>query len=144
MIDIKTEIIINLPKEIVAEFVSDPNNAARWCKHIKSVEWEAHGRLRAGAKLVLNKHVYQVIEVIPGQKITMHTLSNGVNMETTIAWQAINEYSTCMTLRNRGIPHSFSKAIAPLLALVIRKLSRRNLKRLKNLLEYSNRRMAVL
>jgi uncharacterized membrane protein len=144
MVDVKTEIIINLPKEKVAEFVSDPNNATRWCKHIKSVVWDGHGPLRAGAKIVFNNHVYEVIEVIPGQKIVMRTLRKGMNMQTTVAWQAINENTTCMTLGSRGIPRAFSNAIAPLLALAIRKVCRRNLKQLKSLLEYSNRRMAVL
>ena len=144
MVDVKTEIIINLPKEIVSEFVSDPNNAARWCKHLKSVEWDGHGPLRAGATIVFNKHIYEVIEVIPGQKIVMRTLRKGMNMLTTVAWQAINENTTCMTLRNRGIPRAFSNAIAPLFALAIRKICRSNLKHLKRILEYSNRRMAVL
>lgn len=152
MVDIRTEIIINLPKEQVAEFASDPGNAPRWCKHIKSVEWNDHNPLRAGAQIVFNErimhrylqHVYEVVEIIPGQKIIMRTRSNGMKMETTFGWQAVNENTTCMTLRSRGIPGAFSKTIAPLLKLAIRKASRRNLKRLKRLLEKSCRQLVVL
>jgi uncharacterized membrane protein len=145
MVDIRTEIIINLPKEQVAEFASDPGNAPRWCKHIKSVEWDEQHPLRAGTQIIfqerimhrLLQHVYEVVEVIPGQKIIMRTRSNGMKLETTFGWQAVNENTTCMTLRSRGMPGAFSTTIAPLLRLAIRKASRRNLKHLKHLLEKS-------
>ncbi|AEV99821.1 hypothetical protein A4D02_25955 [Niastella koreensis] len=152
MVDVSTEIIINLPKEKVTEFASDPANVPNWCTHIKSVEWNNDAPLRAGVKLVFNerimrrphKQVYEVVEIIPGQKVIMKSQSNGMRMETTVAWQAINENTTCMTLRNRGIPVAFSKPIAPLLKLAIRKASRRNLKQLKRMLELNYRRLVVL
>jgi hypothetical protein len=152
MVDVSTEIIINLPKEKVTEFASDPSNVPNWCTHIKSVEWNNDAPLRAGVKLVFNeqimrrphKQVYEVVEIIPGQKVIMKSQSNNMRMETTVAWQAINENTTCMTLRNRGIPVAFSKPIAPLLKLAIRKASRRNLKQLKRVLELNYRRLVVL
>jgi hypothetical protein len=151
MVDVSIEIIINLPKEIVAEFASDPGNVPNWCTPIKSVEWNNEAPLRAGAKLVFNEHmrrrkqhVYEVVEIIPGQKVIMKTRSHGMRMETTVAWQAINENTTCMTLRNRGVPIAFSRSIAPFLKLAIRKASRRNLKQLKKMLELSYRRLVVL
>lgn len=152
MVDVSTEIIINLPKEKVVEFASDPRNVPNWCTHIKSVEWNNEAPLRAGAKLVFNEqvmrrrkqHVYEVVEIIPGQKVIMKSHSNGMRMETTVAWQAISENTTCMTLRNRGVPIAFSKSIAPLLKLAIRKASRRNLKQLKRMLELNYRRLVVL
>ena len=152
MVDVSIEIIINLPKEKVAEFASDPGNAPSWCTHIKSVEWNNEAPLRAGTKLVFNEqimrrrqqHIYEVVEIIPGQKMIVKTRSNGMRMETTVAWQALNENTTCMTLRNRGVPIAFSKTIAPFLKLAIRKASRRNLKQLKKMLELSYRRLVVL
>lgn len=152
MVDVSTEIIINLPKEKVAEFASNPHNVPNWCTHIKSVEWNNEAPLRAGAKLVFNEqimrrlqqHIYEVLEIIPGQKVIMKNHGNGMRMETTVAWQAINENTTCMTLRNRGVPTAFSKPITPLLKLAIRKVSRRNLKQLKKMLELSSRRLVVL
>jgi len=152
MVDVSTEIIINLPKEKVTQFALDPRNVPDWCTHIKSVEWNNGEPLRAGAKLVFNEqimrrphlHVYEVVEIIPGQKVIMKSQSNGMHMETTVAWQAVNENTTCMTLRNRGIPVAFSKPIAPLLKLAIRNVSRRNLKQLKKMLELSHRRLVVL
>jgi uncharacterized membrane protein len=152
MVNVSTEIIINLPKEQVAEFVSDPANAPSWCTHIKSVEWNNDEPLRAGTKLVFNEQImrrykqqlYEVVEIIPGQKMTMKSRNNNMRMETTVAWQALNENTTCMTVCNRGIPVSFSKSIAPFLKMAIRKASRRNLKQLKRMLELSYRRLVVL
>lgn len=152
MVDVSTEIIINLPKEKVTEFALYPGNVPNWCAHIKSVEWDNNAPLRAGAKLVFTErvmrrpqqHVYEVVEIIPGQKVIMISHTNGMQMETTVAWQAINENTTCMTLRNRGIPVAFSKPIAPFLKLAIRKASRRNLKQLKKMLELNYRRLVVL
>ena len=152
MVDVKTEILINLPKEIVAEYVSDPGNAPRWCTHITSVEWNPGASLRAGVKIVFNErilrrhrqYVCEVVEFIPNQKVVVKTRNNKMRMETTVAWQAINEHTTCMTVWSRGIPRAFSRMISPFMALAIRNTSRRNLKQLKRMLETSNRRMVVL
>jgi uncharacterized membrane protein len=152
MVDVRTEIIINLPKEIVAEYVSDPGNAPSWCTHIKSVEWNQDAPLRAGVKIIFDeqilrrhqRYVAEVVEIIPGQKVVVKTRNNSMRMETIVAWQAINESTTCMTVWNRGIPRAFSRMIYPFMALAIRNTSRRNLKQLKKMLEFSHRGMVVL
>lgn len=152
MVDVKTEIIINLPKEEVAEYVSDPGNTPSWCSHIKSVEWNQHAPLKAGAKFVVSeqgmrrhqRYVCEVVEIIPNQKVVVKTRSNKMRMETIVAWQALNENTTCMTVWNRGIPRALSRVITPFTAMFIRNTSRRNLKQLKKMLETSNRMMVVL
>ena len=152
MVDVRTEIIINLPKEIVAEYVSDPGNTPSWCTHIESVEWNEDAPLRAGVKIVFDerimrrhqRYVAEVVEIIPGQKLVVETRNNSMRMETVVAWQAINESTTCMTVWSRGIPRAFSKMISPFMALAIRSTSRRNLKQLKKMLEFSHRSMVVL
>jgi hypothetical protein len=152
MVDVKTEIIINLPKEIVAEFVSDPGNAPSWCAQIKSVKWNPDALLRAGTKIVFNEqgtrryqqYVCEVVEIIPNQKMVVKTRNNNLRMETVVAWQAINENTTCMTVWSRGIPRALSRMFTPFTALAIRNTSRRNLKQLKRMLETSNRRLVVL
>lgn len=152
MVDVRTEIIINLPKEIVAEYVSDPGNAPSWCSQIKTVEWNYNIPLRAGAKIVFNErgmrryqqYVCEVVEFIPNQKMVMKTRNSNMRMETVVAWQAVNENTTCMTVWSRGIPRALSRMITPFMALTIRNINRRNLKQLKRMLETSNRRMVVL
>ncbi|OQP66272.1 hypothetical protein A3860_12265 [Niastella vici] len=152
MVNVINEIVINLPKEKVSAFVSDPANAPHWCTHIRSVEFSKGMPLRAGTQLVINEqvmhryqqHTYEVVEFIAGQKMVMRTESNGMMLETTFGWQAVDENRTCMRLRHRARPAGISKAITPLFALSISSYSRRNLKYLKRLLEYSVRKMIVL
>lgn len=151
MSDITIEIIINLPKERVAEYASDPENAPYWCKNIKSVQWDSEAPVRAGTRLLVQEqimrrnmqNVYEVVEIIPGQKVVVKTRSNGMKIDTTVGWQAIDEDTTCMTVRIRAVPNAFFKAIVPFKALAIRNTCRRNLKRLKRILEFTYVRMEV-
>jgi len=56
-------------------------------------------------------------------------------METTYAWQRMADGSTRMSLTNRGEPAGFSRLGAPLIAASMRRANRRDLERLKALLE---------
>lgn len=56
-------------------------------------------------------------------------------METSYAWEALGDGKTRMTLRNRGEPRGFSKAVGPLMASAMRRANREDLARLKALLE---------
>lgn len=56
-------------------------------------------------------------------------------METTYEWQMIDSQSTRMTLRNRGEPTGFSRLMTPFIAWMIRRATRKDLTRLKHLLE---------
>ena len=56
-------------------------------------------------------------------------------METTYTWEAAGEQRTRMTLRNRGEPSGFSRLFAPMMAAAMRRANRKDLRRLKALLE---------
>ena len=56
-------------------------------------------------------------------------------METTYTWEAIDESSTRMTLRNRGRPSGFSVLMAPIMSFMMRRANRKDLALLKQLLE---------
>ena len=145
MVNVTTEIIIHLPKEKVAEFASDPDNAPKWQINIESVEWLTEKPLKAGSQLgvrakFMGQHlhyIYEVLEYIHGQKLVMQTVNTPYVIETTYGWQAVDENSTCMTLHNRGIPPGLSKILTPIVAIVIKQTNRRELKQLKLLLEKS-------
>jgi hypothetical protein len=56
-------------------------------------------------------------------------------METTYTWADTRSGGTKMTLRNRGQPAGFSKLVAPLMEAAMRRANRKDLERLKKLLE---------
>ncbi len=65
----------------------------------------------------------------------MRTQQGPFPMETTYTWVTESEGSTRMTLRNRGEPAGFSKVVAPLMKLAMRRANRKDLAKLKALLE---------
>jgi hypothetical protein len=55
-------------------------------------------------------------------------------METTYAWEE-SQTGTRMRLRNRGEPAGFSRLAAPIMASAMRRANRKDLERLKRILE---------
>ncbi len=74
-------------------------------------------------------------EVVPGGRLVMATAEGPFPIETTYSWQPAGEGATTMTLRNRGEPAGFSKLMAPFIASAIRRANRRDLAKLRSILE---------
>jgi hypothetical protein len=65
----------------------------------------------------------------------MRTAEGPFPMETTYTWSSVQPGATRMTLRNRGVPAGFSRVFAPFMAFAMRRANRKDLRRLKRLLE---------
>jgi hypothetical protein len=65
----------------------------------------------------------------------MRTAQGPFPMETTYTWSATNDGKTRMTLRNRGEPAGFSKLVAPLMVRAMRRANRKDLAKLRSILE---------
>jgi len=65
----------------------------------------------------------------------MSTKNGPFPMETTYTWTALSTTSTRMTMRNRGTPTGFSKLVAPFMSMAIRRATRKDLAKLKQILE---------
>lgn len=143
MVDVVTEIEIDRPRATVAEFASDPENATAWYSNIKSVEWKSEPPIHLGSQLAFTAHflgrslayTYEVKELAPGERFVMATSEGPFPMETTYTWSDTSSGGTKMTLRNRGHPTGFSKAVAPMMAMAMRRANTKDLRRLKQLLE---------
>ena len=72
---------------------------------------------------------------LSGEKLRMSTTEGPFPMETTYSSEDSREGATTMTLRNRGEPSGFSRLVAPIMTTAIRRANRKDLARLKRLLE---------
>jgi len=142
-VDIQTEIEIERPRSEVAEYPSNPDNATTWYENLKAIEWESPKPLAVGSRIAFVAqflgrrlaYTYEVKETIPGERFVMRTAEGPFPMETTYSWQDTANGGTKMTLRNRGEPAGFSRLAAPLMTSAMRRANRKDLKRLKGILE---------
>ena len=142
-VDIQSEIEIDRPRSEVAGYASNPDNATTWYENIKAIEWESPKPLAVGSRIAFVAqflgrrlaYTYEVEEMILGERFVMRTAEGPFPMETTYSWQGTANGGTKMTLRNRGEPAGFSRLAAPLMTSAMRRANRKDLKRLKGILE---------
>lgn len=141
-VDVTTEITIDRSADAVAAFAGDPTNAPDWYENIESVEWmteppvQVGSRMRFVARFLGRRlvYTYEIVELVPGDRLVMRTAEGPFPMETTYTWAAV-EGATRMALRNRGEPAGFSKLVAPFMVSAMRRANRKDLARLRSLLE---------
>jgi uncharacterized membrane protein len=142
-VDVLTETVIRRPQEEVAAYAGDPTNAPEWYANIASVEWQTSPPVGIGSRMdfvatFLGRrlaYTYEVVEMVPGERLVMRTAQGPFPMETTYTWQALDPDSTLMSLRNRGRPTGFSRIVAPFMAAAVRRANHADLARLRTLLE---------
>jgi uncharacterized protein YndB with AHSA1/START domain len=142
-IDVETEITIDCPRDEVAAYAAEPDNATEWYVNIESAEWETPRPLAVGSRFAFVArflgrrlaYTYEVRELVPGERLVMATSQGPFAMETTYTWSDAPGGGTLMRLRNRGEPSGFSRLMAPLMAPAVRRANRKDLARLKLILE---------
>lgn len=142
-VDVQTEIEIDRPRSEVAAYASDPDNATAWYENIKAVEWKSPKPVAVGSRFAFVAqflgrrlaYTYEVKSLVPAERLVMSTAEGPFPMETTYTWEDAADGRTKMNLRNRGEPSGFSRFAAPVLARAMRRANRRDLVRLKTILE---------
>jgi hypothetical protein len=142
-VDVRTEIEIDRPRSEVSAYAADPDTATVWYENIETVEWTTPRPLAVGSRIAFGArflgrrlaYTYEVRELVPGTRLVMSTADGAFPMETTYTWDDTADGGTRMTLRNRGEPSGFSTVAAPLMARAMRRANRKDLLRLKEILE---------
>ena len=142
-VDVSTEIVIRCPREQVAAYSANPDNAPKWYVNIEEVEWKSPPPLVLGSRIAFMAtflgrrlaYTYEIIELQPGSRLVMSTREGPFPMETTYIWEDTADGSTRMTLRNRGSPSGFSNLLTPIIASNMRRANRKDLAKLKEILE---------
>ncbi len=142
-VDVSSEIVIARPRDLVAGYSGNPDNVPEWYVNIKSIEWKTSPPAVVGSQIAFVAHflgrrleyTYEIVELVAGERLVMRTAQGPFPMETTYTWEAIDDSSTRMTLRNRGRPSGFSVLMAPIMSFMMRRANRKDLALLKQLLE---------
>jgi ligand-binding SRPBCC domain-containing protein len=142
-VDVETSIEIDVARDQVAAFASDPENAPRWYVNISSVVLQTPPPVTAGSRIAFVAHflgrriayTYEVREMVAGERFVMSTAEGPFPMETTYTWSDTATGGTRMTLRNKGEPAGFGQLAAPVMARAMRRANLKDLRSLKNILE---------
>ena len=142
MVNVQTEILIRRPRAEVAEYASDPDNAPQWYENIDRSQRLTPGPVAVGSRVAfiarfLGKelnYTYEFVEYVPGEKLVMRTAQGPFPMQTTYTW-ADDDDGTRMTLGNSGSPSGFSRLAGLFMAPMIRRETRKDLQKLKSILE---------
>ncbi|MEX2268788.1 MAG: SRPBCC family protein [Acidimicrobiia bacterium] len=142
-VDVVTEITIARRVEAVAAYATDPSNAPEWYLNIDTVEWLTPPPARVGSKVAFVArflgrrlaYTYELVDLVPGERLVMRTADGPFPMETTYTWTAPSPEATHMVLRNRGEPSGFSKVTGPFMAAAMRRANSKDLARLQSILE---------
>jgi Polyketide cyclase / dehydrase and lipid transport len=142
-VDVRTEIVVDVPRAEVAAYASDPDNATSWYENVKAVEWKSPRPLAVGSRIAFVAefirrrlaYTYEVKELLPGERFVMATAEGPFPMETTYTWTDAPGGGTKMTLRNRGEPSGFARIASPVIGRAMRRANRKDLAPLKEILE---------
>ncbi len=142
-VDVTVQTVIRRPRDVVAVYAADPDNATAWYANIKSAQWKTPRPLAVGSLFEFTAtflgrkltYTYEVVEFVPDRRLVMRTAEGPFPMETIYEWDAAEAGVTRMTLRNRGEPSGFAGVAAPMMAMAMKRANTKDLNRLKAILE---------
>ena len=143
-VDVRVETVIARPVAEVAAYAGDPTHAPDWYVNIREVTWQTPPPVAVGSRMdfvarFLGRrlaYTYEVVELVPDERLVMRTADGPFPMETTYTWEPAGDGATRMTLRNRGTPSRFAGVAAPVMERAMRRATTKDLARLRTVLEH--------
>ncbi|KRE99215.1 ATPase [Nocardioides sp. Soil777] len=141
-VDVTVETVIARPVDEVAAYAADPGHAPEWYANIRSVEWQTPPPVAVGSRMDFVAHflgrrltyTYEVVELVPGERLVMATAQGPFPMRTTYTWEPVAG-GTRMTLTNTGDPSGFARVAAPVMERAMRRATTQDLARIRAVLE---------
>ena len=141
-----TEIEIARPRDEVAAYASDPDNAPRWYRNIESVEWETPPPLAVGSRIAFVarflgrrlSYTYEVREIVPGERLVMSTAEGPFAMETTYTWADTPDGGDADDAAQPRRARGFTRLGAPMMSMAMRRANWNDLREIKRILEAAN------
>ena len=142
VVDVTVETVIGRPVDEVAAYAADPTHAPEWYANIRSVEWRTPPPIGVGSRMDFVAHflgrrmayTYEVVELVPGERLVMATAQGPFPMRTTYTWEPVPA-GTRMTLNNAGEPTGLTRLAAPVVERAMRRATTKDLARLAALME---------
>lgn len=142
-VDVSTDIVIDRPVAQVAAYTCDPRNAPQWYANIRSVELLTGEPVGVGSRMrfvagFLGRrldYTYEVLDLVPGERMVMSTAQGPFPMTTEYTFRPAGDGGTLVGLRNHGQPSGFGSVAAPLLRTAIARANTKDLAALKAVLE---------
>lgn len=140
-IDVTVRRDIRAPRDLVADFASNPDNAPVWNSNVLSVNWHTDRPAKTGSRFdcvtqILGRRMTYDCEITalsPGITMTLRT-RGPMQMDTTYHW-ADSDAGCAMTVICRARPGGLARIAAPVLARGIRRAATQDLNNLANIAE---------
>src|SRR5665648_790896 len=141
-VDVSSSVLIDRPLREVYEYSAKPEHAREWFTNLDSVEWPPGTPIAIGSRVkfvahFLGHHVtsaYEVTDLAPGSFLVARLVEGPLSFETRYTWERAWG-GTKMTVESRGPSQRFSGFSAGFVARAIHHETRKDLRRLKDILE---------
>ena len=141
-IDANAEVLVNVPREKVSAYATDPANDPVWVSGISQAKLLTEPPVGRGSQVdrvasFMGKHIEYVLEIVgwtPQTLMAMRSVKGSFPMEVTYSFEDAPG-GTLARINVKGGPGGFLKLVGPLMAMGVKKNITKDLKNLKRLME---------
>ena len=141
-IDTRAVIVVARPREEVAAYLRDPGNDPDWIGGLRSARLVTEPPVGVGSRVervasFLGRRIEYLNEItkLSGTRLAMRSVRSPFPMRVTYGFDDAGEAATEVSVRVEGDASRLYRLADPLLAMLVRRSVRRDLRTLKRLLE---------